>query len=384
MTAMGIEKTDRSEQPKSMSSDHESLSRIDEKSAQSKLWPVVDKIISMINPKNRWVPDYTDKSGFAAAYKEARKNFNKEFMRKNERYSTKNTASQMQQLSIYGNTDSLLNLPVSDYTKGKIKDEAEYGRKIDKEKLDRLIEVNTLAGNPSYLPVLASPIAIAVAYSEKEAEENNLTPIEKIARKAKKLQEIRTDTSYIERRKEDSKKRSMFFPLINKIRGSSYTAEEAHGYRNAQEGSELLAFIKNRIKNPFVSEKWQDNGYKNPEHFEFDTHQNVEPVLQSYIDGYIGSEEIKSLIDQMRKISKDDKMMFAPKKNTIRSLQIRLKADGYVLPHSTREDGTMEGVWNEETKQALQDWQKKYVEKSSEKKTSANTAKVGEVYRDQK
>ena len=176
-------------------------------------------------------------------------------MRKNERYSTKNTASQMQQLSIYGNTDSLLNLPVSDYTKGKIKDDAEYGRKIDKEKLDRLIEVNTLAGNPSYLPVLASPIAIAVAYSEKEAEENNLTPIEKIARKAKKLQEIRTDTSYIERRKEDSKKRSMFFPLINKIRGSSYTAEEAHGYRNAQEGSELLAFIKNRIKNPFVSEK---------------------------------------------------------------------------------------------------------------------------------
>ncbi|MEI7557628.1 MAG: hypothetical protein WCJ45_02000 [bacterium] len=90
------------------------------------------------------------------------------------------------------------------------------------------------------------------------------------------------------------------------------------------------------------------------------------------------------MIDQMRKISKDDKMMFAPKKNTIRSLQIRLKADGYVLPHSTREDGTMEGVWNEETKQALQDWQKKYVEKSSEKKTSANTAKVGEVYRDQK
>jgi peptidoglycan hydrolase-like protein with peptidoglycan-binding domain len=41
------------------------------------------------------------------------------------------------------------------------------------------------------------------------------------------------------------------------------------------------------------------------------------------------------------------------------ALQIELSNRGYKLPKSTKKDGTFDGIWGDETKSALLDWQTK-------------------------
>ena len=69
------------------------------------LLPDWDKIKATLNPKNWGVPDYSDKGDFGNAYAAARKAGEKEFMWNNKRYSTNYKGTPQQQLKETGITD---------------------------------------------------------------------------------------------------------------------------------------------------------------------------------------------------------------------------------------------------------------------------------------
>lgn len=77
----------------------ETFSSIDEKEVAGK-WSIfkkikleLNKLKSELNPKNWWVKDYSDQWDFKSAYSFARKNWEKEFMWNNKRFTTDNPKS---------------------------------------------------------------------------------------------------------------------------------------------------------------------------------------------------------------------------------------------------------------------------------------------------
>ncbi len=72
------------------------------------LFPNWNKLRQVLNPKNWWVPDYSDMESKADAYKEARKNGELEYIYKGVRYNTKYKGTPEQQLRETGITDKQL------------------------------------------------------------------------------------------------------------------------------------------------------------------------------------------------------------------------------------------------------------------------------------
>ncbi len=69
---------------------------------------IFDEIKTSVNPYNWGVPDYSSKGSFSNAYSVARSNGEKEFLWKNKRYSTNYNGTPSQQLKETGITDSQL------------------------------------------------------------------------------------------------------------------------------------------------------------------------------------------------------------------------------------------------------------------------------------
>lgn len=324
------------------------------------LLPDWDKVKSVLNPKNWGVPDYSDKESKDAAYAAARKAGEKEFMWNNKRFNTLNSGTPTQQFNMYGNTNAMVMSKADDKTKEKIFKNSFVGSSMDAEKLERSFTLNTLSGTPSYKHTAVHPIQ-EEAYAKFRKQ-----PLEKS--KSELMDEYRKIGS--------SKIRPQFNAFTNTIYGNSTTAEYAHAYRNTEK-SEIISFIKDYIKYPFFTEGQQLAGYTNRDHFEFDTHSIVEPVLESYLSGEIEKEDIPIYIKKLREqnqkylsnknnlkntFNTDDLKLFYPyteksNKYKIQALQKTLSEKGYKLPKSTKEDGTFDGVWGDETKNALLDYQ---------------------------
>lgn len=150
----------------------------------------------------------------------------------------------------------LRNMPVSEYTKRKILEESKNGYSLDSARLGRRIDINNLAGNPSYSP-----------YSESDDG---------------------TDGG------------SFYNPLSNTIYGPKHLAEEAHGYRNVHDGSELVAAIKSYIKKPFITKSGMLENYNTPGQMEYDTHKVVQPVLEEYLNWGFPIDSIRPRIERRR------------------------------------------------------------------------------------
>ena len=87
---MSIEKQERKEQSLTdISSDRNKLSCVDEKTANSRVWWVRDRITTNINPYNRGASDYSSEKNFESAFNKARNTKEEQFIRKGERYNTK-------------------------------------------------------------------------------------------------------------------------------------------------------------------------------------------------------------------------------------------------------------------------------------------------------
>ena len=326
------------------------------------LLPDWDKVKAILNPKNWGVPDYTDKGDFKTAYVAARKAGEKEFMYNNNRYNTLNFGTATQQFNMYGNTNSMVTSEADDKTKQKIFKNSFVGNRMDAEKLERSFALNTLSGTPSYRDSAVHP-----NQEEAYAKFRN-QPLEKS--KKELMDEYKKIGS--------SKIRPQFNAFTNTIYGNSTTAETAHAYRNTEK-SEIITFIKDFIKYPYFSKGEQLAGYTNRDHFEFDTHSIVEPVLDSYLSGEIEKEDIPIYIEKLREQNQkylsnknnpkntfniNDLKLYYPyseksNKYKIQGLQKALVEKGYKLPKSTKKDGSFDGIWGDETKQALLDYQTK-------------------------
>lgn len=339
----------------------ETLPVMEDYADDGSLLPDWDKVKATLNPKNWGVPDYTDKGDFHAAYAAARKAGEKEFMWNNQRFNTLNSGTASQQFKMYGNTNAMVMSKADPRTKEKIFKNAFVYNNMDAEALERSFALNTLAGTPSYRDAAVHPIK-----EEAYAKFRN-QPLEKS--KEELMDEYRKIGA--------SKIRPQFNAFTNTIYGDSNTAEEAHAYRNTEK-SEIISFIKDYIKYPFFNKGQQLAGYNNRDHFEFDTHGIVEPVLESYLHGEIEKEDIPIYIKKLREqnqkylsnknnlkntFNTNDLKLFYPyseksNKYKIQGLQKILSEKGYKLPKSTKEDGTFDGVWGDETKNALLEYRK--------------------------
>lgn len=320
----------------------------------------IEKLYFKVNPKNWGVPDYSYKGSRAAAYAAARKAGEKEFIWNNKRFNTLNSGTASQQFHMYGNTNSMITSKADDKTKQKIFKISFSGNKMDSERLERAFVLNTLSGTPSYRDVAVHPIE-EEAYAKFRKQ-----PLEKS--KKELMDEYRAINP--------SKIIPMYNPFTNTIYGNLDISETAHAYRNTEK-SEILSFIKDYIKYPFFSKKGYMDNYTNREHFEFDTHAIVEPILNSYLLGEIEKEDIPLYIEKLREKNQNylsdknnpkysfninDLTLYYPyseksNKYKIQRLQKLLSEKGYKLPKSTKEDGTFDGVFGDETKQGLLKYQ---------------------------
>jgi hypothetical protein len=205
-----------------------------------------------------------------------------------------------------GYLHNISNLPVSEYTKSEIVDRSKIGVSdaVDTSKLNRLIDVNRLAGNPSYTePKYKDPLSIVkerttALFGSKPYTKGEWT-VKRGAIVLPILDELRS-SGYTKKWTEENNRRSTYNPISHQITGKKYTAEEAHGYRDTQEGSEAIAGIKDWIKNPYISSEGYDKGYNQPGRLEYDTHEVVQPVLQDYIKGRMKYENIPDSIAAKR------------------------------------------------------------------------------------
>jgi len=178
-------------------------------------------------------------------------------------------------------------------------DEGEY--KLDPMYLERRLTVNAMAGYPEYSLSTLSP--------EEQNKIKTILPDAPLR--------VYTEKEQIAREKEERRGKSNYVPytvpyLFDKnIYGPSYIAEEAHGYKHHNEENSIKEFVRDYIKYPYISTgkgTWGKSGqranYYNPDHFEFDTHSNVEPVLDAYIHGVIDKEDIPKSIDSWRLANK--------------------------------------------------------------------------------
>lgn len=307
---------------------------------------------SWLNPKNWGVTDYSHYKTQDKAYVAARKAGEKEFMWNGKRFNTLNSGTSQQQFDMYKNTDKLINAKINEDTKKVMLTDAVFNRKVDAEYLDRRLTLNQLAGSPNY----------------EHTSQNRSQKLTTLRALGLANAETKKTTTGDKEWRNERNIRSSYSSLLNKIYGHDYIDEEAHGYRNTQEGSESLAWLRDYIKDPYITKEGQLRGYSNKEHFEFDTHNVVEPVLREYIRGVISEEEIPKYIE-LRRNNKDklrfpNNIFYLPysdksDKSSIKKLQHQLYAKGYKLPKSTKEDGSFDGVWGDETKAALLDYQTK-------------------------
>jgi len=324
--------------------------------------PNFDKIKSTLNPKNWGVTDYSDKGDFDTAYSAARKAGEKEFMWNNQRFNTQNSGTASQQFNMYGNVNSLITSKADDKTKEKIIKTSFVGNNMNAENLERQFALNSLAGTPSYKHTAVHP-----DQEEAYAKFKN-QPLEKSRKEI--MDEYRKIST--------GKIRPRYNAFTNTIYGNSNIAETAHAYRDTEK-SEILSFIKDYIKYPFFSKKEQLADYTNRDHFEFDTHIIVEPILKSYLNGEIEKEDIPIYIKNLREHNNEylldknnpkhtfdikDLELYYPyndksNKYKIQKLQKALSNRGYKLPESTKKDGSFDGIWGDETKNALLDYQTK-------------------------
>ena len=343
----------------------ETLPVMEDYAQDGSLLPDWDKIKSYLNPKNWGVPDYTEYGSFDNAYEAARKAGEKEFMWNNQRKSTLNSGTASQQFHMYGNTNNQILSNADKKTKLSIMQDSYELGKLNPEYMDRRYYINNLAGNPSYAHPQVHPMK-ELAYNK----DNNI--INKVSLD-KLMEEYRKQATF--------NIRPHYNSIKNTVYGNNKIAEESHGYRNEQEGSEIMAFIKSYIKYPYFTEREQLKGYYLKDHFEYDTHNIVQPILESYLDGEIEKEDIPKYIDILRSYNNaqnlngiealENLFIFMPfneksNKYKIQKLQKTLSEKGYKLPKSTKKDGTFDGIWGDETENALLEYQKSLQQNKSE------------------
>ncbi len=371
---------------------------------------VKNKIKATLNPKNWGVPDYSDKGSRDAAYAAARKAGEKEFMWNNRRFNTKYDGTSEQQLKETGITDKqmLKSNIVRDRMEDNIYD-FEYHTKNPITKMKNVVLDNEK--EVDYLDI------------EGEIPENKKTHKDLLSLYLGKPQKYNTVSISKYKPSDSKEKDKEYFSINSKefkdyvfkhldedyiaqgIRtGEIKPARDKNGkvipnrYIIRDIGTGLGEFTIDRGKDEngeYISywDKWDLNPYKgiysgkdisNIEDLSFGIGKPYNIYDRLYFRDNPDKDKFKENAPLSSKISnkllKHRNYYYTKRSKYIRqyysdkelleldinkknfdtlALQRELRNRGYKLPKSTKKDGTLDGIWGEETKNALLDYQSK-------------------------
>ena len=358
------------------------------------LLPDWDKVKATLNPKNWGVEDYTDKGDFNVAYSSARKAGKKEFMWNNKRFNTNYDGTPQQQLKETGITDERLGIQgklenrAYKTVKPSVYDDDEIGQNIK-----NFINNRNRFDNSEYSNLSKQLV---------EADKNN--DLGKVKELLKKIDTYNgnysgLDDPYSEDawriylgkpQSENTFKLSSYTPFISKDKNIDYYAlpnnfkdelYELYNNKVIKEGAnDEFSFSntlgenasKARVLGNFTVNKGKDDRGEYISYYDkYDLSPKLPLVGKMELSNFVGKPfeiydriYIKDYGDgQKKRMYYSDKELSEldiDKKNfDTLALQRELSNRGYNLPKSTKKDGTFDGVWGNEIKNALLDYQSK-------------------------
>lgn len=349
------------------------------------LLPSWNKVKATLNPKNWGVTDYTDKGDFDSAYSSARQQGEKEFMWNNQRKSTKSDMNEAQQMKSYGITDNQRITNPSRYRKN-------------------LSDLNTIDG-------YNIPLMNVVDRSLNKNKEEDFSN-EPNSPAAKEQDALRLYLGLPQKANtfKPSKYKTGAFELNNYLEklpdimpsdeeidyyGKPLSQKEFHKNKGNKKinvadnySGNTLKPLEDFVMGKHTVKKGKDEKGEYIEYideFDFDTYKynflngkipftdktfNLDIPLGDISDkinkpySIYGRKYYKDYGDGQKKTmyysDKELSELNVNKRNfDTLALQRELSNRGVKLPKSTTKEGTFDGIWGEETKQALLDYQTK-------------------------
>ena len=354
--------------------DSESLNIKNSKNIKHKDDNLLDDIYATLNPKNWGVTDYTDKGDFNTAYNHARKIGEKEFMWNNKRYSTdipksnsinKYISDNVYPYGTWTTTESDFKIDYDElmqlkyYTDGKYTPDKKLNRddikKITRnDKGESMYDLYSSKGRSSSP---GHPKDLNASYDALSLFNNQLQKYNSF-----------TKSKYIPT---DSKNpNTKYYSLNNKY--EKQIEEDLLKYNNKDFITSLNnkrqvtgSIIAGASLRDYQYSKGKDDRGNYVAYYDINDYSNILDLIPNtnpfeiygriYYKDY-GDKQNKRMYYSDKELSELD----SDKKNfDTLALQRELSNRGYKLSKSIKEDGTFDGIWGDETKTALLDYQNK-------------------------
>ena len=311
------------------------------------VFPSWNKVKTIINPKNFNVPDYSNKGDFNTSYSLAKKSGEKEFMWNNKRFNTKYAGTPRQEVGRYGVDGKKVNYDIDDYifinytppfktinmVPGHISGSVSWenyigGVDYHKEGNYGISGENVYDKSKSYY-----------SYTPDDDWYNFVDTSLKLTDSG---QEASDSTNH------KNSKYNLFFNNCADNICDAMGIKRSKDFLGISTPTETINKIKQKYPTLEVTGRTVDDYKKLAEKMMQYSGNNLykEKILNNanYIIGLSYSPDLKyhGLSEKM-----------------IKSLQNSLKREGYNLSKSIKQDGTFDGIFGDETKKALIDWQSK-------------------------
>lgn len=333
----------------------ETLPVMEDYAEDGSLIPNWDKVKSYLNPKNWGVKDYSEKGDFNTAYSTARKEGKDEFLFKDKRYSTKMKPIAGDAVQKREDFTPINNWLATEAAGGKRRQET-YGNLGD-----------------LYAYFAGQPLkSNALHYSSYKPTNSKNSNVQYIAIKDDKfIGEVLENYDRVFNRKELLKYEEEINPNTWVVNGyTRLTPDQVKKQIQSGRGGELFykkgkEHVSNAIGRYFLSKGKDDRG-------DYISYYDI-------FDRGSGKADSKGLLTAPYEIydriytkdygdGKQKRMYYTDKElselnidkknfDTL-ALQRELSNRGYKLPKSTKKDGTFDGVWGDETKNALLEYRK--------------------------
>lgn len=329
-----------------------------------------------LNPKNWGVKDYSDKGDFNTAYSAARKAGEKEFMWNGQRFSTKaytdkNTSGNIINKTIANNT-----YPYTASTKGKFKldndvlakAQSDYKKKnIDLNELLKIYDTATSDKHPNI--TFGEYRASKRGSTGRIPEPSDITPSydalflqQGLPQKYNSFEEAK----YLPSKRTGSL--NTIYKFNSKWEEDLWKDLSEYGNSDFLESNETVRYVKGShvagasLKN-FIYSKGKDDRGEYVSYYDKNDYDNIlDYIPNSETFDIYGRLYYKDYGDGQKKrmyyTDKELSELDINKKNfDTLALQRELSNRGYKLPNSTKEDGSFDGIFGEETLNALKKWQ---------------------------
>jgi len=304
----------------------ESLPSMEDYAEDGSIFPSWEEVKSTLNPYNWGVDDYSSEKDFNSAYASARKKGDEEFMYKDKRYNTKYAGTPRQEAGAY-TTIKDLNNPIKVF---KYPAMSSHNGHISAELNDStFVDFGPFGNQQTSKKDVSNTYNVYDSDKTKFKNRSNTLP-------------KHTNVSNIDKNKD----------WIAVSNNCADNVCDAFGIKRSS-GIELPSNTLNKIKNKYPTIET--------------TGRNYDDYLElSRVVGTKKADDILKNSENLLGISNSPDLKGEVSKNIIKSIQKSLSEKGYKLPKSTTKERLWEGeylykfdgIFGEETKNALLEYQK--------------------------